>query len=553
MYRRRNGNCNTNQKSKRLIKNWKYRRLKMSKVISAEQAAKLIQDNDVVGTSATSGLAGLPEEILVAIENRYKEENHPKDITFIHSSGIGLNSEGRGMDRLAHEGLTKRVISGHSGFSHRMVRYITEEKVEAYLLPQGVMTQIWRSTAGKKPGAITKVGLNTYVDPRLQGAKANASTTEDLVELMEIDGEEWLRYLNFPANVALIRGTTADVNGNLTTEGEIANFEILPVATAVKNNGGIVIAQVKNIAEAGSLDPKQVRVPGVLIDYVVVSEDPENHYQTMAQYYDPALSAELKVPLDSIPPMGMNARKIISRRAAMELAPNSIVNLGVGMPAGVSSVAAEEGVSNEMTLTVEFGIFGGIPASGFDFGASYNPEAIINHEAMFDFYDGGGLDATFLGLAQLDQYGNVNVSQFGPKVTGPGGFINISQSSKKVVFVGQFTVGSKEEIKDNKLVITEQGRAKKVITDVEQITFSGKFAYENSIPVLYVTERAVFDIFDGKLRLIEIAPGVNLEKDILEWMDFTPLIADDLKEMDPSIFQDEWGGLKQIIDQKRAE
>lgn len=523
----------------------------MSKVISAEQAAKLIQENDVIGTSATSGLAGLAEEILVAIEKRYKEEKQPKDLTFIQSSGIGLNSEGRGLDWLAHDGLIKRVISGHSGFSHRMVRYITEDKVEAYLLPQGVMTQIWRSTAGKKPGAITKVGLNTYVDPRLQGAKANKVTTEDIVELMEIDGEEWLRYHNFPANVAIIRGTTADVNGNLTTEREIANFEILPVATAVKNNGGIVIAQVENIADAGSLDPKQVRVPGVLVDYIVVSENPDYHYQTMAQYYDPALSSELKVPLDSIPPMEMNARKIISRRAAMELSPNSIVNLGVGMPAGVSSVAAEEGVSDEMTLTVEFGIFGGIPASGFNFGASYNPEAMITHEAMFDFYDGGGLDATFLGLAQLDQYGNVNVSQFGPKVVGPGGFINISQSSKKVVFIGQFTVGSKEEIEDNKLVIKEQGRAKKLIEDVEQITFSGKFAYDNNIPVLYVTERAVFDIFEGKLRLIEIAPGLDLEEDILAWMDFKPLIADDLKEMDASIFQEEWGGLKQIIEGKR--
>lgn len=522
----------------------------MSKIISTAEAAKLIQDNDVVATTATSGLAGLPEELLVGIENRYKEESSPKNITFINGSGIGLNSEGRGLDHLAYEGLIKRVISGHTGFSHRMSRYIAEEKVEAYLFPQGVIAQLWRSTAGKKPGVITKVGLNTYVDPRIQGAKANSITTEDLISVIELNGEEWLHYSNFPINVAFIRGTTADENGNITTEHEVANFEILPLATAAKNNGGIVIAQVENIAEAGTLDPKQVRVPGIMVDYIVVAK-PENHYQTMARHYSPALSGELRVPLDSIQPAELNARKVIARSAAMELSPKSIVNLGVGMPALVSSVAAEEGVSDEMTLTVEFGIIGGVPASGLDFGASYNPDAIINHEAMFDFYDGGGLDATFLGLAQLDQYGNVNVSQFGPKAVGPGGFINISQSSKKVVFMGQFTVGSKEKFKDNQLVIVEQGKGKKIVNDVEQITFSGEYASKAGIPAIYITERAVFDVAGGRLRLIEIAPGVDLEKDILEWMDFRPLIDDNLKTMDPGIFQEHWGGLKDIIDAKR--
>ena len=295
-----------------------------------------------------------------------------------------------------------------------------EGKVEGYLYPQGVIAQLWRSIAGKKPGVITKVGLGTFIDPRIQGAKANSNTTEDLIKVIELNGEEWLHYSNIDVNVALIRGTTADENGNITTEREAANFEILPLATAVRNNGGIVIAQVENIAEVGALNPKDVRVPGIMVDYIVVSQNPEYHYQTMARRYDPALSGELRVPLDSIQPAELTAKKIIARRAAMELTPSSVVNLGVGMPALVSNVAAEEGVSDEMTLTVEFGIIGGVPASGFDFGASYNPEAIINHEAMFDFYDGGGLDATFLGLAQLDQHGNVNVSQFGPKVVGPG-------------------------------------------------------------------------------------------------------------------------------------
>ncbi|WP_338450176.1 malonate decarboxylase subunit alpha [Niallia oryzisoli] len=525
----------------------------MSKIISSADAAKLIRDQDIVATTASSGLAGLPEELIFRIGERYKEEGSPKNITFVNGSGIGLNSEGRGLDHLAYEGLVKRIISGHPGFSHQMVRFITEEKVEAYLFPQGVIVQLWRSLAGKKPGVITKVGLGTYVDPRIQGAKANSITTEDLIDVIQLNGEEWLHYQNISANVALIRGTTADENGNITTEHEVANFEILALATAVRNNGGIVIAQVEKIAEAGSLDPKKVRVPGVMVDYIVKSELPQFHFQTMATQYDPALSNEIKVPLTSIKPAVLNAKKVIARRAAMELVPNSVVNLGVGMPALVSSVAAEEGMADEMTLTVEFGVFGGVPASGFDFGASYNAEAIIDHDAMFDFYDGGGLDVTFLGLAQLDQYGNVNVSQFGPKVTGPGGFINISQSSKKVVFVGQFTVGSKEIFENNQLVILDHGRGKKIINDVEQITFSGEYASKAGIPVVYVTERAVFDVVDGRLRLIEMAPGLDLEKDILAWMDFRPVIAEDLKTMDPSIFQEQWGGLKEIIYEKRND
>lgn len=524
--------------------------IKMSKIISAAEAAKLIEDNAFIG-STTMGFGGLPEELLAAVKNRFIEEGHPKSITFAHSCGIGNGTEGRGADHLAEEGLTKRIISGHIGTSPRMGRFAAEGKVEAYLLPQGVITHMWRATAGKKPGVITKVGLNTYVDPRLQGAKVNSNTTEDIVKLIEFDGEEYLHYPNLPVNVAFIRGTTADVNGNITTEREVGNFEILPLATASKNNGGIVIAQVQNIAEANSLNAKNVVVPGALVDYIVVSENTEYHYQTMGTEYNPALSGELKVPVNAIPPIPLDPRKIIARRAAMELVPNSIVNLGIGIPAGVSNVTSEEGVSDEITLTLELGVFGGVPASGLDFGAAYNPGAIISHETMFDFYDGGGLDTAFLGAAQIDRHGNVNVSQFGSKVTGPGGFINISQSSKKIVFCGTFTVGGKAEIKDNKLLITNQGKAKKFVNDVEQITFSGKFASNNNLPVLFVTERAVFDIVEGKLRLIELAPGLDLEKDILEWMDFKPVIAEDLKEMESSIFQDVWGGLRDLIDSKK--
>ncbi|PTL37996.1 acyl CoA:acetate/3-ketoacid CoA transferase [Alkalicoccus saliphilus] len=525
----------------------------MVNFITASEAAALIQDDDFLA-STPMGLGGLPEEILAGIEKRFLQQGHPQNLTFAHACGIGNGTEGRGADYLAHEGLTKRIISGHIGASPRMGKYVAEEKLEAYLFPQGVITQIWRATAGKKPGVITKVGLGTYVDPQFEGAKVNNRTTEELIKRIQLEGEDYLHYPTLPVNVAIIRGTTADEKGNLTNEGEVGSFELLALATAAKNNGGIVIAQVQKHAEAGSLDPKRVQVPGNLIDYVVVTENPNFHYQTMGTSYNPALSGEMRVPLGAIPRLPLNPRKIIARRAAMELKPKSIVNLGIGIPEGVSSVAAEEGVVDDITLTLELGVFGGIPAGGPDFGAAYNPGAVVQHDAMFDFYDGGGLDTAFLGAAQFDKYGNVNVSKFGPRVVGPGGFINISQTSKKVVFCGTFTAGGKAEIGNQNITITDQGKAKKFVRNVEQITFSGQFASDNSLPVLFVTERAVFDIENGQLRLIEIAPGLNLQMDILDWMEFTPVIAEDLKEMSREIFQEEWGYLeKAMYDYSQAD
>ena len=523
----------------------------MAKLIKAEEFAKLIKDNDVIAAT-TMGFGFLPEELLVAIEKRYLETQEPKDLTFIHSCGIGNGTEGRGSDHLAHEGLIKRLISGHTGSSPRMANYVAEGKIEAYLLPQGVIAQNYRSAAGKKPGVITKVGLKTYVDPRIQGGKVTDKTTEELVKLIEIDGEEWLRYKNFPINVGLIRGTTADENGNLTFEDEMVKMEAMALATAVKNNGGIVIAQVKQVAKAGSLHPKDILVPGALIDHVVIGT-PEYHMQTMGSQFIKALTGDIKVPTGNMKSLPLDARKIVARRAAMELVPNAIINLGIGMPDGVASIVAEEGVADQLTMTLELGVFGGVPAGGLDFGGAYNADAIVEHSAMFDFYDGGGLDATFLGAAQMDKYGNVNVSQFGKRAVGPGGFINISQNSKKAVFCGTFTVGSKVTVEDGKLVITNQGKAKKFIEQVEQITFSGEYASESNLPVLFVTERAVFDIKDGLLRLIEIAPGVDLENDILAWMDFKPVIAEDLKVMESGIFQETWGGLKEIVESKKGQ
>jgi len=521
----------------------------MSKVISALDAAMLIQDGATVGAS-TQGLAGWAEEIAIAIEERFKDTGHPKNITLVHSCTCG-DYKKRGTTRLGHEGLTKRLICGHTLTSPNMISLIEQNKIECYLLPQGVICQLWRAIAGKKVGVITSVGLGTFVDPRIEGAKITAITKEDLVKLVEIEGEELLLYKPFPINVALIRGTVADENGNLTMDNESVIMEALPLAMAAKNSGGIVIAQAHYLAMANALHPKNVKVPGTLIDYVVIAK-PENHMQTQQTYYDPALAGHIKVPLQGMPTIPLDARKIIGRRAAMELSAGDVINLGVGIPAVIASTVAEEGMSNRVTITTELGVFGGVPAIGLDFGGALNAEAMIEHASMFDFYDGGGLDATFVGLAQADKHGDVNVSRFGNRVAGPGGFINITQNAKKVIFCGMFTTGSEEVIDNGKLCITKEGKAKKFINQVEQITFSGAYASRTKQPVLFITERCVFRLEDCELNLMEIAPGIDLDRDILAMMEFKPRISPQLKTMDAALFQPRWGRLKEILKESKS-
>jgi len=361
---------------------------------------------------------------------------------------------------------------------------------------------------------------------------------------MHIDGEEWLRYKSFPLNVALIRATYCDEDGNATMEKEAATLDSLSIAQAAKNSGGIVLLQVEKVVQNGTLDPRKVKIPGIYVDGIVVAR-PENHWQTYADPYNPALSGEVKVPVDSIAPMNLNERKVICRRAAMELDPAAIINLGIGMPEGIANVANEEGLHG-LKLTVEAGGIGGVPNAGTAFGTCTNPEAIIDQPYQFDFYDGGGLDQAFLGLAECDCFGNINVSRFGPKIAGCGGFINITQTSPIVVYCGTFTAGGlKVEVKDGKLHILQEGKIKKFKQEVEQITFSAEFATETGQKVLYITERAVFELLDGKLTLTEIAPGVDLQKDVLDQMEFTPAIASDLKTMDERLFKPEKMGLLQ--------
>jgi propionate CoA-transferase len=515
-----------------------------NKIVSAAEAAAIIRNGDTVSISGFVGI-GTPDELLIAIEQRFLETREPSGLTLVFAAAPG-DGKNRGLNRLAYEGLIKRAVGGHWSLVPKLGRLALDNKIEAYNLPLGCISQLYRDIAGKRAGLLSRVGLRTFVDPRQDGGKINSVTTEDLVEVVEISGREWLFYKAFPINVTLIRGTTADVAGNITMEREALTLDSLSSAMAAKNSGGFVIAQVERIAAAGSLDPRKVQVPGILVDCVVLGE-PENHRQTYAMPHSAAFSGQLRVPLDRVEPMLLDERKIIARRAALELPPGGVVNLGIGMPEGVASVAAEENVLQYLTLTAEPGIIGGMPQSGLNFGAALNPEALIQQNQQFDFYDGGGLDLACLGMAQADAAGNVNVSRFGDRLAGAGGFINISQNARKLVFTGSFTAGGlKIAVDDGELHILQEGRSHKFIAAVEQITFSGLYAAEAGQAVFYVTERCVFRRTAEGVELAEVAPGIDVERDILAHMDFRPIVSDP-KPMDPRIFRPESMALEHTL------
>ncbi|MCF7996883.1 MAG: malonate decarboxylase subunit alpha [Chromatiaceae bacterium] len=515
-----------------------------SKIVSAEEAVRLVHDGDTLVFSGF-GVVGVPDALGVALEKRFLDTGTPRNLTLLFGGGPG-DGRDKGANHLAHEGLIKRAIGGHWGLVPKIGELALANKIGAYNLPLGGDSHLYRDIAAGHPGNLSPVGLGTFVDPRLEGGKVNDCTKEDLVELTELGGRELLFFKAPKLNVAFIRGTTADGDGNLALNREALTQDTLAIAMATKNAGGLVIAQVEHVTETGALLPRQVQVPGILVDCVVVAT-PEHHWQTYGTQYSPALSGEMRVPLDALPPMPLDARKVIARRAAFELMPNAVVNLGIGMPEGVANIAAEEHLLPYMTLTAEPGIVGGVPGSGLNFGTSVNASAQLDMNQQFDFYDGGGLDLAVLGLAECDDRGNINVSRFGTKLAGAGGFINITQNSRIVIFVGTFMAGGlKVEVADGQLKILNEGKYRKFVEKIDQVTFSGVYAAQTGKQVIYVTERCVLALTPDGLELTEVAPGIDIERDILPYMAFRPIIRDP-QPMDERIFRPEPMGLKESL------
>lgn len=514
------------------------------KIIKANEVPKLIKDGSFIGIDGFVGI-GVPEEILLNIEESYLKEGKPNSLNIIFAAGFG-DSKTRGLNRIAHERMIKKVIGGHWGLAPNLGNLANQKKIEGYNLPQGVIAQMFRDMAAGKPGTLSKVGIGTFVDPELEGAKINSITKEDIVLKLNILGEEILFFKAPKLDIALLRGTTADEDGNISYENEALFLDGLHIATAAKNAGGKVIVQVEKLVKKESINPKLVKIPGILVDYVVLVEDMKNHMQTYGEYFNYGFTNNNVIFNANKKIFKLDERKIIARRCALNLRNETkVLNYGIGMPESIALVLEEEKQDKKFIPTVEPGAIGGIPMGGLDFGASFNPTCIIGQPAQFDFYDGGGLDMAFLGLAQCDENGNINVSKFGPKIAGCGGFINITQNAKEVVFCGTFTAGGLEiEIEKGKLKILKEGKIKKFVKNVEQITFSGNFAKKNNKKVLYITERAVFELRREGLTLVEIADGIDIEKDIIANMEFKPILANEIKKMNQNIFFEKPMGLK---------
>jgi propionate CoA-transferase len=517
----------------------------MVSIISADQAAGLIADGATVAIGGAGAGHAVPDRLMQGLGERHQKTGSPRELTILHPCGIGDN-DSRGMNHLAHEELIDTAIGGFWGNAPKMVTLALENRVKGYNFPQGVLGHLMRAIASGKPGIITPIGLHTYVDPRLEGGRLNEITPEALVEVIEVGGQEYLFYRTLPVDVAFIRGTTADCEGNLTMEEEVGFFSMLSIAQSAKVNNGIVIAQVKRISD-GHCDPGQVKVPGVFIDHVVVEPDQEMTFLTA---FDPAL-VKRDVPYEAEELRLEGVKRLVSRRAARELRPGIFVNLGYGMSDGVPIVAQQEGITDELVFMIEQGAIAGIPTTGLNFGAMFNPTAIIDDVYQFDFFHGGGLDMAFLGFAQVDRHGNINSTRFGNFVTGSGGSVDISSSARKLVYCGTFAVKAELQIGSDGLRITDPGRVKKFVDQVQQVSFSGKSALQRGQQVFYVTERAVFTLSPEGVVLLEIAPGVDLHRDVLEMMEFAPVISNDLKTIDDIIYRDELLGLKLRFAQMR--
>ncbi len=506
------------------------------KLVTSDEAATLIRDGWTVATTGFGGI-GHPEAVTAAIERRFQADQHPRDLTLLFGASQGDRAT-RGIGHLAHRGLVKRVIAGGWRGAPRLGALAAANEILAHNWPQGTICQLFRAIAGGRPGIVTPIGLHTFVDPRRDGGRLNTATTEQLIEVVTLGGREYLFYPARPIDCAIVRGTTADADGNITAEHEAFHQDMLAIAQAARNSGGIVIAQVKRLAERGALNPNLVRVPGILVDHVVVAK-PEEHWLSFGEEHNPAYTGEIREPKAARAPLPLDVRKVIQRRAFLEMmrSKHDVINLGIGIPAGIGKIADEEGVS-DFTMTVEAGPIGGIPAEEFSFGAATNPVAILDQASMFDFYDGGGLDISFLGMAELDVHGNVNVSRIGKTIFGVGGFINISQTAKRLVFMGTLTTSGLEvAIADGRLSIVNEGKIRKIVTQVDHLSFNGPYVAGRGIEILYLTERAVFALRDARLTLIEVAPGID-PRDVLALCPDGVAAADQVATMDARIFRD---------------
>lgn len=516
----------------------------MYKLIEANEVGQLIEDESTVVIGGAGAGHAVPDKILKSIGEGFVKTGHPRNLTVIHPCGIGDN-DSRGLNHLAHEGLIGTDIGGFWGNAPKMVELAKNNKLKGYNLPQGVLSHLMRATAAGEPGVLSHVGLNTFVDPRIEGGKINEITTEDIVVVIELLGKEYLFYKALPIDVAIIRGTSIDCEGNLTMEEEVGFFAMLSIAQAAKVNGGIVIAQVKKINDS-HCDPGMVKVPGIFIDYVVHAPKQE---MTFISKFDPSL-VKRDIPFNQDELKLEGIKRVINRRAAMELKKGEFVNLGYGMSDGVPIVAQQENISDKIVFMIEQGAIAGIPTTGLNFGAMYNPTAILDDGYQFDFFQGGGLDIAFLGFAQVDQFGNINSSRFGNVITGCGGSIDISQNAKRMVFCGSFAVKSEQAISENGIEITNPGRFKKFVKNVQQITFSGEYALQRKQKVLYVTERAVFRLTQEGLELIEIAQGIDLNKDVFNMMEFKPIISKNLKTISDKVYKNDLLGLAEKFEKK---
>lgn len=522
----------------------------MSKVITAAEAAKLIRDGDVVSISSSSGL-GCPDMVLAAIGERFEREGAPRNLTTLNPIAAGDMYGIKGIDHIARPGLLSRILAGSypSGPSSLPMpaiwRMVVDNQVEAYNVPSGILFDMHRDAAARRPGVLTDVGIGTFVDPEQQGCAMNeAAAAHPIVRKEHFDGRDWLYFPAVVPNVAIIRATTADERGNLTYEHEGALLGGLDQALAARNNGGIVIAQVKRVVKDGSLRPHDVRVPCNLVDYIVGDPD---QWQTTQTLYDPAISGEIAQPLSMFESQAWSPEKVIARRAAMELARGQAVNLGFGISANVPRILLEEGLHGAVTWAIEQGAVGGMPLLGFAFGCASNADAIMASPNQFTYFQGGGFDVALLSFLQVDGNGSVNVSKLAAKpylTAGCGGFVDITAHARRIVFSGFFTAGAKLEVGGGKLTIVREGKTRKFVETAEHITFSGVIGRQRGQRVTYVTERCVIDLEGDALVVREIAPGIDLQRDVLEQAEVTLRVAPDLRLMDAALFSAQPFGLK---------